>query len=248
MSLNHLFQYEQTLKLLDQFNGNHETTDRGEESFNCHLDSRLESLFHQEKFEFSSRSSVKNSEHTLRSVMTTPKKPYSRSPFSPEEDAQLRHLVSEHGLSAWVEIANLLPGRNPRQCRERWKHYLSSDQGSLPWTEAEDALLFEKVAELGPKWTRLAKVLGNRTDIEVKMRWLKKFNHIIRLLPRSGRTPLPSHPTPCIAQLRRLPPVQKPKQPTAQVVSRVEPLNLCRLMDESAEFFAKLEAVLGPFP
>jgi hypothetical protein len=154
-------------------------------------------------------------------------KPCARSKFTDDENIQLRSLVAQHGLRAWVEIAKLLPGRSPRQCRERWKHYLSKDQSSVPWTESEDALLFEKVSELGPKWTRIAALLGNRTDIEIKARWLHKFNHILPLFPKSRRVCGPSnledpdHPEPTSP----LSPVQQPQDPPVELLSGVAPVN-----------------------
>jgi hypothetical protein len=33
----------------------------------------------------------------------------------------------------------------------------------------------------------VAAVLGDRTDLEVKMRWLTKFNHILPMLPKPTR-------------------------------------------------------------
>jgi hypothetical protein len=48
-----------------------------------------------------------------------------RSRFLPEEDALLKHLVMKCGLKSWRRVAAELPGRNPRQCRDRWHHYLS---------------------------------------------------------------------------------------------------------------------------
>jgi hypothetical protein len=124
--------------------------------------------------------------------MLNDRKPYARSKFTADEDSQLRSLVGEYGLSAWVEIAKRMPGRNARQCRERWKHYLSLPELSRPWTEADDALLFDRVSEMGPKWTRIARSMGNRTDIEVKMRWMKRFNGIVRLLPKRQRARPPA--------------------------------------------------------
>jgi hypothetical protein len=99
----------------------------------------------------------------------------------------LRDMVAAIGRRRWKEIAKSLPGRNARQCRERWKHYLSCDKTEVPWTAEEDDLLFEKISLWGAKWTRVARLLGNRTDLEVKMRWLKKFNHLHPLLPKSKR-------------------------------------------------------------
>ncbi|OHS93090.1 hypothetical protein TRFO_40622 [Tritrichomonas foetus] len=68
-------------------------------------------------------------------------------------------------------------GRNVRQCRERWKHYLSSERAKSPWSNEEDLLLFQKVMELGPKWTKIARCFNDRTDIQIKTRWTKRFGN-----------------------------------------------------------------------
>jgi hypothetical protein len=98
-----------------------------------------------------------------------------REKFFPEEDARLRRLVEQYGTTAWEAIAAELPGRNVRQCRERWKHYLSSARAKAPWSDTEDRLLFEKMQSLGPKWTRLATFFPGRTDIDVKSHWMQTF-------------------------------------------------------------------------
>jgi hypothetical protein len=185
--------------------------------------------------------------------MATSRKPYSRSKFTSDEDVQLRNLVAEYGPLAWVEIANLMPDRNARQCRERWKHYLSNDQASLPWTEAEDALLFQKISELGPKWTRVATLLGNRSDIEIKMRWLKKFNHILRILPKSQRDPemasTPAAPRPPPPPVRPSSPVQAPAGSTAELVSVVEEFDEFGAWsgEEHSDLLSQWESLWGSF-
>jgi hypothetical protein len=107
--------------------------------------------------------------------------------FTDKEDAVLRQVVTTLGPTDWAAIAMYLPGRNARQCRERWKHYLSSTETDKPWTPQEERQLFDKVSEIGPKWTRVAASLGNRTDIEVKVHWMKTFNDSHPLLPRGKR-------------------------------------------------------------
>lgn len=101
--------------------------------------------------------------------------PRRREKFTPSEDDRLRHLVEENGMAAWESIAAEMPGRNVRQCRERWKHYLSINNTKLPWTDMEDNILFEKMQEVGPKWTKLTQYLPKRTDIQIKARWMQKF-------------------------------------------------------------------------
>jgi hypothetical protein len=107
--------------------------------------------------------------------MTVPLAPDSdpRKKFSPQEDAKLLMLVAQFGPLAWDPISREMPNRNPRQCRERWKHYLSVGFADRPWTKAEDDLLLKKRQELGPRWTKLSQFFQNRSDIQIKARWLK---------------------------------------------------------------------------
>jgi hypothetical protein len=87
-----------------------------------------------------------------------------REKFRPEEDVRLRQLIDLHGANSCDLIAASLAGRNARQCRERWRHYLSSER-SLTWTADEDRLLFELMQSLGPKWARLSTFFLWRTDM-----------------------------------------------------------------------------------
>lgn len=144
-----------------------------------------------------------------------------RMKFLPEEDEKLRELVAKYGKS-WNDIAKRLPGRNVRQCRERWKHYLSSDRAKSPWSNEEDILLFQKFMELGPKWTKIAKFFDNRTDIQIKTRWMKRFGgctpimvpHKIQPIPppvmetMKNNSPIPTEPI--IAPVPSQPVVMQP--------------------------------------
>jgi hypothetical protein len=48
-----------------------------------------------------------------------------RHRFRLEEDSALIDLVTRYGVHSWALISAQLPGRNARQCRDRWNHYLS---------------------------------------------------------------------------------------------------------------------------
>ena len=97
---------------------------------------------------------------------------HSKSKFSPEEDAHLIELVKIYGDSEWSKISFMMPGRNTRQCRERWRHYLAPEVSMAPFTAEEDALLNAKYLEMGPKWKQMATYFKGRTDIAIKNRWL----------------------------------------------------------------------------
>jgi hypothetical protein len=99
-------------------------------------------------------------------------KKISRRKFSPEEDDMLRTVVTQLGHSDWSVIARHLPNRTPRQCRDRWKHYISPEVVTGNWTEADDQLLMSKVQELGQKWSTITQLFPGRTDIGVKNRYI----------------------------------------------------------------------------
>jgi hypothetical protein len=100
-------------------------------------------------------------------------RPDSRKKFTPYEDACLARLVGQSPVVFWDEIAKQMPGRNARQCRERWKHYVSVGCVTRPWAKAEDELLIEKERLLGPHWTNLTQFFYNRSDVQLKTRWVK---------------------------------------------------------------------------
>ena len=96
--------------------------------------------------------------------------------FTKEEDQKLKKLVNNYGESAWDEIASLMPGRNPRQCHDRWCSYLSPNINNSPWTEEEDKRIIKLQAEFNGKWVQMSKRFKGRTDIQLRNRWnvLKK--------------------------------------------------------------------------
>ena len=46
-------------------------------------------------------------------------------PWLLAEDNQLRELIEQHGTGNWTNIAEFLPGRSGKQCRERWHNHLN---------------------------------------------------------------------------------------------------------------------------
>ena len=130
-----------------------------------------------------------------------PQKAHRRKRFTPEEDNLLRYLVDMNGTSNWALIAAHFPARNKRQVKERWTSYLSPTLKAAPFTPQEDALLEEKINELGTKWVTILKFFPNRTDVALKNRW----NMIKRQRANGGKhqnrkklTPQSSGPAPVV--------------------------------------------------
>lgn len=90
--------------------------------------------------------------------------------WSFEEDQVLEYLVLQ-GCNNWGQIAERIPGRTPKQCRERWKNHLDPAINKGPYTEEEDRVIFTEQARLGNKWSQIAQLLKGRTEDSVKIRW-----------------------------------------------------------------------------
>jgi hypothetical protein len=125
-----------------------------------------------------------------------------RQKFTSIEDAQLRDLVGQYGTGDWPLIASHIPGRNVRQCKERWMNYLAPGLNRSAWTPKEDALLLQKFYALGPRWVQIAQFFPGRTDINCRSRWnifkrreQKKLRLIAAQLLNSAPPPAPPPPT-----------------------------------------------------
>ncbi len=95
--------------------------------------------------------------------------------WTDEEDKMLIDLVTQEiqsgRLISWVAIAEHIPGRTAKQCRERWSLNLDPSIKRTEWEPAEDTLLMELHEQLGNKWAEISHKLPGRTENAVKTRF-----------------------------------------------------------------------------
>ena len=108
-----------------------------------------------------------------------------RRKFTPQEDERLKFLFFHIGSHNWTTISKYMPGRTPKQCRDRYCNYLSQPHKKEPWSPEEDKIILKMLSLIGPKWVEISKYIPGRSGSNVKNRWykhLRKINQNEKLL------------------------------------------------------------------
>jgi hypothetical protein len=102
-------------------------------------------------------------------------KPNIKGNFTQEEDRVLLTMAGGRtgGVEPtknWREIANQLPGRSGKQCRDRWRNVLDPSLKRSKWTKEEDGVVLEAHQRLGNSWTAIQQMLPRRTQLQIRDR------------------------------------------------------------------------------
>ena len=100
----------------------------------------------------------------------------------------------------WMQIAERIPGRIGKQCRERWTNHLDPNLKKGGWTHEEDTILAEAQQRWGNAWTKIAKLLPGRAENAVKNRWNSAFRR--KKSAMFGKGPPQDEDTATIARAR----------------------------------------------
>jgi len=88
----------------------------------------------------------------------------SKTQWTREEDDLLVAAIGKHGPKNWSNVAQEVPGRNGKQCRERWCNYLDPDIKRDAWQREEDRLILKYIRTTGSRWAEMAKALPGRYE------------------------------------------------------------------------------------
>ncbi|CAN0907093.1 Transcription factor MYB3R-4 [Linum grandiflorum] len=135
-----------------------------------------------------------------------------KGPWSKEEDEIIVAMVRKYGPKKWSTIAQHLPGRIGKQCRERWHNHLNPSINKEAWTQDEELALVRAHQIYGNKWAELTKFLPGRTDNAIKNHWNSSVKKKLDSYLASG----------LLEQFQGLPLVVHQNQPTPSSSSRLQ--------------------------
>lgn len=82
--------------------------------------------------------------------------------------------LSHHEWLRWAKIAEVMPGRTAKQCRERYNNHVDpAIKKDKIWTAEEDALVMELHAEHHNQFAKIARRIPGRCYDDVKNRQVR---------------------------------------------------------------------------
>ncbi|EAX88089.1 Myb-like DNA-binding domain containing protein [Trichomonas vaginalis G3] len=99
--------------------------------------------------------------------------------WSIAEDNRLIYAIHHGGFGDWSRVASFVGnGRTRSQCSQRWHRTLDPRINKQNWTTSDDNKLLEAVSKFGVNtWTKVAKFVGSRTDVQCRYRYMLIKKH-----------------------------------------------------------------------
>ena len=95
----------------------------------------------------------------------------AKAKWSENEDMLLEESVKVHGARNWIAVSSLVPGRNAKQCRERWTSQLDPSINHMEFSMEEDETIQQQYKIHGRQWAKIAVSLTGRSPIAIKNRF-----------------------------------------------------------------------------
>lgn len=96
----------------------------------------------------------------------------SSQPWTHQEDVLLLNLVDKFGDRDWNRIANYVPGRSNKGCRERYTMRLRFEKRAVgAWLRKEDETLLSLINRYGTNWSLISTYLPERNNHQLRNRY-----------------------------------------------------------------------------
>ena len=89
----------------------------------------------------------------------------------------LVELIADIGPRQWEVIADAIPERSGKQCRERWNNQLNPLLKKSAWSLEEGWILFILQRNAMNRWAEISNVILGRPDNSIKNYWNSVFRH-----------------------------------------------------------------------